>query len=292
MSNDISLLRQAFVSQRQFYDDQNFPRGFSRSGNFTLLEASILEQGLGVNLFIRQRNNIQLTAPGERLLPHAKMIITGMQRAKVDVALADNMHKQISLAGTPNIWDAFLQFGITNIVSAMPGVSLVAEVKAQQESTRLLLERTLDLAILFDPPKVDELVVERICELPIIPVSGYDTATNENFFDNQYVYVDWGTTFSLWHARQFTGKTPPYFRTSTGRIALDLILQCGGSAFIPEVLVESHLEKGELFHVKDVEHTSRDIFVAYHRDNEQKELIETLINLLPKINAYQPVDEH
>ena len=84
-----------------------------------------LEQGLGVNLFIRQRNNIQLTAPGERLLPHAQMIITGMQRAKVDVALADNMHKQICLAGTPNIWDAFLQFGITNIVSAMPGVSLV-----------------------------------------------------------------------------------------------------------------------------------------------------------------------
>jgi uncharacterized protein YifE (UPF0438 family) len=44
MSNDISLLRQAFVSQRQFYDDQNFPRGFGRSGHFTLLEASILEQ--------------------------------------------------------------------------------------------------------------------------------------------------------------------------------------------------------------------------------------------------------
>ena len=38
------LLRQAFVSQRQFFDDQNFPRGFGRSGNFTLLEASILEQ--------------------------------------------------------------------------------------------------------------------------------------------------------------------------------------------------------------------------------------------------------
>lgn len=44
MSNDISQLRQAFVSQRQFYDDQNFPRGFGRSGNFTLLETSILEQ--------------------------------------------------------------------------------------------------------------------------------------------------------------------------------------------------------------------------------------------------------
>jgi hypothetical protein len=44
MSIDISSLRQAFASQRQFYDDQNFPRGFGRSGHFTLLEADILEQ--------------------------------------------------------------------------------------------------------------------------------------------------------------------------------------------------------------------------------------------------------
>ncbi len=133
-------------------------------------------------------------------------------------------------------------------------------------------------------------MVERICELPIIPVSAFDTASYDNFFDNQYVYVDWGTTFSLWHARQFTGKTPPYFRTSTGRIALDLILQCGGSAFIPQVLVAAHLEKGELFHVKDVETTSRDIFVAYHRDNEQKELIETLVNLLTQMTPKLPVE--
>ncbi len=180
-----------------------------------------LEQSLGVNLFIRQRNNIQLTAPGERLLPHAKMILTGMQRAKVDVALANNMHKQLSLAGTPNIWDAFLQFGINNIVSAMPDVSLVAEVKAQQESTRLLLERTLDMAVLFDPPKVDELLVQPISDLAIIPVSTFAGLTRDEFFERQYVYVDWGTAFSLWHAKQFTGNTPPFFRTSTGRIALD-----------------------------------------------------------------------
>jgi len=105
-------------------------------------------------------------------------------------------------------------------------------------------------------------------------------AENENFFDNKYVYVDWGTTFSLWHARQFNGRTPPFFRTSTGRIALDLILQCGGSAFIPDVLVRSYIDAGELFEVPDVEHTSRDIFVAYHKDNEQKQLLEKLVNLL------------
>ncbi|KAF7788144.1 hypothetical protein PRUB_a2733 [Pseudoalteromonas rubra] len=242
-----------------------------------------LEQSLGVNLFIRQRNNIQLTAPGERLLPHANMILTGMQRAKVDVALANNMHKQVSLAGTPNIWDAFLQFGINHIVAAMPGVSLVAEVKAQQESTRLLLERTLDIAVLFDPPKVDELVVKQIKHLAIIPVSTMAQTTNEDFFDKQYVYVDWGTAFSLWHAKQFNGSTPPYFRTSTGRIALDLIMQCGGSAFIPRALAVEPIEKKQLFHIESVEQNAREIYVAYHKDNEQIEQIETIASLLASL---------
>ncbi|ALU43098.1 LysR family transcriptional regulator [Pseudoalteromonas rubra] len=242
-----------------------------------------LEQSLGVNLFIRQRNNIQLTAPGERLLPHANMILTGMQRAKVDVALANNMHKQVSLAGTPNIWDAFLQFGINHIVAAMPGVSLVAEVKAQQESTRLLLERTLDIAVLFDPPKVDELVVKQIKHLAIIPVSTMAQTTCEDFFDKQYVYVDWGTAFSLWHAKQFNGSTPPYFRTSTGRIALDLIMQCGGSAFIPRALAVEPIEKKQLFHIESVKQNAREIYVAYHKGNEQIEQIETIASLLASL---------
>ncbi|MFY8273475.1 LysR family transcriptional regulator [Pseudoalteromonas sp. SSDWG2] len=235
-----------------------------------------LEQSLGVNLFLRQRNNIQLTPPGERLLPHAKMIVTGVQRAKQDVALADNMRRQLMLTGTANIWDAFLQTGIANVVSAMPGISLVAEVKNQQESTRLLLERTLDLAVLFDLPKVDELCVEQICTLDIIPLSSYADATAESFFDNQYVFVDWGTAFSLWHARHFTNAPPPYFRTSTGRIALELILRCGGSAFVPRVQAQQYLDSGELFLVEGVPQTSRDIFIAFHKDNEQKDLIEKL----------------
>ncbi|CAH9051350.1 hypothetical protein PSECIP111951_00374 [Pseudoalteromonas holothuriae] len=44
MDQNLINLRNAFVSPRAFYDDANFPRGFSRSGHFTLLEAQVLEQ--------------------------------------------------------------------------------------------------------------------------------------------------------------------------------------------------------------------------------------------------------
>ncbi len=37
------MANHSFQSQKKFYDDKNFPRGFSRSGDFTLKEAEMLE---------------------------------------------------------------------------------------------------------------------------------------------------------------------------------------------------------------------------------------------------------
>ena len=72
MSNDISLLRQAFVSQRQFFDDQNFPRGFGRSGNFTLLEVSLMSTRI-------RRVLRMMTAP---TLMSLSLRLLGLMRAK------------------------------------------------------------------------------------------------------------------------------------------------------------------------------------------------------------------
>ncbi|KKO49270.1 hypothetical protein VT06_07055 [Arsukibacterium sp. MJ3] len=37
-------MQQSFVATRRFFDDRNFPRGFTRSGRFTLAEGSLLEK--------------------------------------------------------------------------------------------------------------------------------------------------------------------------------------------------------------------------------------------------------
>ena len=42
-----------------------------------------LEQQLGVTLFARHRNNIQLTLAGERLYPYAEAILQTLGRAKI-----------------------------------------------------------------------------------------------------------------------------------------------------------------------------------------------------------------
>ncbi len=44
-----------------------------------------LEQGLGTSLFYRSRNNIQLTAAGEALLPHAIAVIQALSNARLQI---------------------------------------------------------------------------------------------------------------------------------------------------------------------------------------------------------------
>ncbi|AOT07132.1 DUF413 domain-containing protein [Pseudoalteromonas luteoviolacea] len=44
MDKTIAELKEAFAASKPFYDDRHFPRGFSRSGHFTLLESELLQQ--------------------------------------------------------------------------------------------------------------------------------------------------------------------------------------------------------------------------------------------------------
>lgn len=43
MAND-EISQESFKADRNFYDDKNYPRGLKRSGNFSLVEAELLEK--------------------------------------------------------------------------------------------------------------------------------------------------------------------------------------------------------------------------------------------------------
>ncbi len=51
-------MQQSFVANRRFFDDGNFPKGFTRSGRFTLAEGNMLEKH-GVVRRIWSRVNVR-----------------------------------------------------------------------------------------------------------------------------------------------------------------------------------------------------------------------------------------
>ena len=99
-----------------------------------------LEQQLGVSLFARHRNNIRLTASGERLLPYADAILHTLGRAKQDVALP------VSASSSPSaprgVLGARLQRLAQPCLCPGPGLAVRLETASREHLCRQLLERS------------------------------------------------------------------------------------------------------------------------------------------------------
>lgn len=244
-----------------------------------------LEQQLGVNLFSRYRNNIQLTAAGERLLPHAEAMMTALQRARQDVAINTEQAIQLSIAATPNIWDAFLLQGFVQLQQSMPTLSWRADQLGREQIVRQLLERNLDLAILFDPPKVDDMNVEKLGDIKLLPVTTLADNTVSGAMQQHYIFIDWGTLFHIQHAKYFPELAPPALRTGSARIALELMLQHHGSAYLPQLMVQPLLDSSRVKLITDAPVMSRELYAASlpktSNSKQIKHIIDSVRQLLP-----------
>ena len=239
-----------------------------------------LEQYFGTSLFHRNRNNIQLTEAGSRLIRHAEEMLQALQAAKDDINGASTHNIKVSIAATPNTWDAFAHDAVTRIYAAQPQWQLQTEILSREQMTRKLLERTLDIGVLFDPPKVEELRVEQLQTMVLEPVTTFTDSSEEAPLGMRYIHVDWGSSFGQWHAKKYRDLPPPAITTSTGRIALDLLLQSGGSAYLPSVMTQSLIQAGQLKRIETLPVFSRELFIAYHRNNENEVRIQEIKQLL------------
>ncbi len=270
-------------------------RHFGRAAeNLYLTQAAVsarikqLESYFDTQLFTRDRNNIKLTSAGERLVSYAEVMVTTLQQAKFELSLENGQALQLTLGGTPNIWDAYLQNSLSVVTDAFSGYAFMAEVMGREQLSRQLLERTLDMAFAFDQIKAEELTCKKVADLVLVLVSTQKD-TLESVFQNRYVYVDWGSRFAAEHADRHPKAPAPFLRTSTARIALDFILEKGGSAYLPASVVEPFLASGELYRTPDVEEWHRPIYLSYRKNSSSIEAIgqvEELVKNIDPLTAY------
>ncbi len=75
-----------------------------------------LEQSLGVTLFNRFRNNIQLTTAGEMLLPHAQAVLSAIASAKQQIASNYHPERPLQLCLSPELSVLFSDVTFTELV--------------------------------------------------------------------------------------------------------------------------------------------------------------------------------
>lgn len=228
-------------------------------------------------LFIRARNDIQLTATGQRLLKYAENILTTWNRARQEIAIEEDDRIPLTVAGLPSLWDIVLQDWLHTISDSNADLMIHAEVLTPDIITRRLIEGTLDIGFMFEAPRASVLQIENITTIPLLLVSTEKHVIVEQAMHESYILVDWGTSFSIAHAQNFPDIPPPAMRMGLGRMAKDYLLAKRGAAYLAEPMVHEYIEQGLLFIVKSAPTIERTATAVYSLQSEKKELISSML---------------
>ncbi len=284
---DIELLK-------TFLEVKNTRHFGKAAENLYLTQAAVsarikqLENILGAPLFTRLRNNLQLTVTGERLINHAETILIAWERARQDVALKKRQKHVLSLGATTGLWDLVMQDALHVVHRTLPELALRAEAHGPETLIRHLMERTLDLSLIYEPAKLNELVSVPITPAELILVSSKPEQTVDSAMLNGYVSVDWGLSFHMNYAQYFPDAAPPVLHTTLARIALEFIFKYEGSAYLPYRMVSDYIGDS-LFQVENAPIITRQIYACYHRENSYTQEIESILEVIRSLE--EPLEE-
>ena len=234
----------------------------------------LLEEQVGLPLFVRQRNNIQLTAAGEKLLHYAESIVTTWTRARQEIAIEDEKLIPFIVGSTPSLWDSVLTDWMKFMFNKKPDMVFDAEVQSPDVLAKRVQELTMDIAFVFDNPQFVDVECKEITEIPFVMISSYNEISKEEAISESYILVEWGSSFSITHAKSFPNMPQPRMRVMLGRIALDYILANGGTAYLPEPMVADLLKEEILYLVKDAPVIQRHVYALYTEENTNMDLIK------------------
>jgi len=238
----------------------------------------LLEEALGVRLLTRDRNNIQLTAAGTRFVPLAKQMLTTWNLAKQSTGLEEESKILFSLGGVFSLWASGLQNTIFKFYRDNPSVAVNLIAQTQEQLFRSVLDYTVDAGFMYDQPQISELESTSLGAIELVLVSTIRDQIAENLMNREdYLFVNWGTAFAVAHARNFPDIPSPSIKVDFARIALDYLLEFGGTAYLAKSMIENELKEDKLFIVADTPVIHRDFYLVYRSNSIKRDLIESLL---------------
>ncbi len=241
----------------------------------------LLETTLGVDVFNRRRNDIQLTPAGHRLLRYAETIVRSWDRARHELALDDRFERSLAVGCQLDLWPIRVRDWAAGLRVSHPDLALQIELLPADILVQRIAADQLDLVFVFEPPRSPDLEIKQIAAVELILVADRPDLDAAQATAHGYILVDWGTPFMMAHSTRYPDLAPATIRLSQGLLAFDLLRRVGGAAYLPRPVVEDALAAGELFEVTDAEPIERYAYAAFRPGAGNRELVGEALKGLP-----------
>lgn len=203
-----------------------------------------LEGQLGRPLFERSKSGAVLTGAGQQFQKHALALVRVWNHAQLEVGLSDQHRDHLAVGAPSSLWDSFLLKWIGWLRANVSDIAVSASAGLSHVLTQRLIEGTLDVAVMYLPVQPPGLVIEHLFDEEFVMVSGNRGGSRPRASD--YVFVDWGPDFSSDHAAAFPKLASPALNLDVGPVALEYVMENGGSGYFPARLVARHISRGRL----------------------------------------------
>ncbi|NIH24352.1 HTH-type transcriptional regulator HdfR [Providencia heimbachae] len=228
-----------------------------------------LETQLGTSLFTRHRNNIRLTAAGERLVPYAESLMNTWLQAKKEISHA-SQHTELSIGATASLWEGYLSDWVEDLYIQHNELRLEARVSTRQSLVKQLHSRELDLLIATEPPKMDEFESTIIGSIELQLMSSQKNIALTKY---NYIKLEWGADFHPKDESALTQGDTPVMVTTSAHITRQLLPVSLSAAFLPAHWVIQYPDLKTLSETAII----KPIYAIWLQKNDQQALINQLI---------------
>lgn len=211
------------------------------------------------------------------MLPYAESILQTWGRARQDVLLSDNYMEQISIGASSSVWElSGISDWINDSHNSLPEVAFRMESVSRQDIVRALLEKSIDMALLGDPPKVEGFNLKQVASFEFKLVSTQSNSTFSDLPSIPLAYLDWSTRFSIEHARIVELQKTPIMHASSSNVIMKYLIANTGMAYLPEPVVSKSLDKEQLFIVEGAPIMEQSLYLCWNENNEKIDYINQL----------------
>jgi len=241
-----------------------------------------LEEELGRQLFIRNRNGAQLTPAGQEFERFAQSFVQIWERARHQLTIPAGRTSVIALGGELSLWNPLLLDWLVWMKKQRPEIAIHAHVGVPDQLLEQLRTGVLDVAILYAPRILPGFKVELVEEeqLVLVRTTGSD---GEPAGMADYVYVDWGPQFAAHHGVGSAGFREPGLLVGLGPLGLSYILRAGGMGYFRKGVVAPHIAAGELEAVEGAPEFTYPAYAVYPESGEGRADLQDALRGLKEV---------
>lgn len=227
-----------------------------------------LEEYFNSALFVRNRNSLQLTAAGEKLLPFAFSLADTLEQARS--AMNEESIQYLSIASTANAWDMYLKQHFDQVKDQLDNVSVRAEIFNHEQLSRMIHEHSVDLVLTTVPFKSDDVEILELSESMLSMYCSLELA--EQPLEHLNISLDLGQKNNEAIEKTYPEIKKAGMRTSSLQVALNYLSTNKSTIILPDQIAQPLVSKQQLVIINSLAPLSIKCYLIYLKQTKQTKL--------------------